>query len=433
MEVLQKIDSRELSIGIIGMGYVGLPLAMEFARSGFKITGFEVDKSKVAKINRGSSYIGDVESTLLKRYVQSKNIRATNDFSKLGQCDAAIICVPTPLRKTRDPDISFIVNAVEQIVKHGKSIKIVVLESTTYPGTCEEVILPMLSIGNRKAGKDFFLAFSPERVDPGNEQYPTRKIPKVIGGITAECTRVVNHLYEKAIDKTIPVSSTRVAEMIKLLENTFRSVNIGLINETALMCHAMGIDVWEVIRGASTKPFAFMPFYPGPGLGGHCIPIDPLYLSWKAKMSKFNPKFIELASEINESMPAHVVQRTMDLLNTKAKSLKNAKVLVLGVAYKPDVSDTRESPAIEIMEKLIEKGARVSYNDPYVAEFKHEQLELKSIELNEQNLKKLDIVLIITHHSDYDYDFIIKNAPLIFDCRNATAACRGRRKKVVTL
>ena len=433
MDVLQKIDSRELSIGIIGMGYVGLPLAMEFARSGFKITGFEVDKPKVTKINRGSSYIGDVDSALLKRYVQSKNISATSDFAKLSQCDAAIICVPTPLRKTRDPDISFIVSAVEQIVKHGKNIKVVVLESTTYPGTCEEVILPMLSNGNRKAGKDFFLAFSPERVDPGNEQYPTRKIPKVIGGITAECTHVVDYLYEKAIDKTVPVSSTRVAEMIKLLENTFRSVNIGLINETALMCHAMGIDVWEVIRGAATKPFGFMPFYPGPGLGGHCIPIDPLYLSWKAKMSKFNPKFIELASEINESMPAHVVQRTMDLLNTKAKSLKNSKVLILGVAYKPDVSDTRESPAIEIIQKLIEKGARVSYNDPYVSEFKHDLFELKSVELTEQNLNKIDIALIVTHHSGYDYDFIVKNAPMIFDSRNATAACKGKRKKVVTL
>lgn len=433
MDALQKIDSRELSIGIIGMGYVGLPLAMEFARSGFKITGFEVDKPKVTKINRGSSYIGDVDSALLKRYVQSKNIRATSDFSKLSQCDAAIICVPTPLRKTRDPDISFIVNAVEQIVKHGKNIKVVVLESTTYPGTCEEVILPMLSSGGRRAGKDFFLAFSPERVDPGNEQYPTRKIPKVIGGITAECTRVVNHLYEKAIDKTVPVSSTRVAEMIKLLENTFRSVNIGLINETALMCHAMGIDVWEVIRGAATKPFAFMPFYPGPGLGGHCIPIDPLYLSWKAKMSKFNPKFIELASEINESMPAHVVQRTMDLLNTKAKSLKNSKVLILGVAYKPDVSDTRESPAIEIIEKLTKKGARVSYSDPFVSGFKHDHFDLKSVELTEQSLKKFDIALVITHHSDFDYDLIVKNAPLIFDTRNATVACKGKRKKVVTL
>jgi UDP-N-acetyl-D-glucosamine dehydrogenase len=433
MDVLQKIDSRKLSIGIIGMGYVGLPLSIEFARSGFKITGFEIDKPKVTKINRGSSYIGDVDSTLLKRYVQSKNISATTDFSKLSECDAAIICVPTPLRKTRDPDISFIVNSVEQIVKHGKNMKVVVLESTTYPGTCEEVILPMLSSGGRHAGKDFFLAFSPERVDPGNEQYPTRKIPKVIGGITAECTRVVNYLYEKAIDKTVPVSSTRVAEMIKLLENTFRSVNIGLINETALMCHAMGIDVWEVIRGAATKPFAFMPFYPGPGLGGHCIPIDPLYLSWKAKMSKFNPKFIELASEINESMPGHVVQRTMDLLNTKAKSLKNSKVLILGVAYKPDVSDTRESPAIEIIEKLTGKGARVSYSDPYVPEFKHEHFELNSVELTEQILKKVDIALIITHHSDFDYDLIVKNAPLIFDSRNATAACKGKRKKVVTL
>jgi len=433
MDVLQKIDSRELSIGIIGMGYVGLPLAMEFARAGFKIIGFEVDKTKTARINRGSSYIGDVESSLLKRYVQSRNIVATTDFEKLRQCDAAIICVPTPLRKTRDPDISFIVSAVEQIVKHGRNIKVVVLESTTYPGTCEEVILPMLSSGGRQAGKDFFLAFSPERVDPGNQQYPTRKIPKVIGGLTRECTRVVNHLYEKAIDKTVPVSSTRVAEMIKLLENTFRSVNIGLINETALMCHAMGIDVWEVIHGASTKPFAFMPFYPGPGLGGHCIPIDPLYLSWKAKMSKFNPKFIELAAEINESMPVHVVQRTMDLLNTKGKSLKNAKILILGVAYKPGVSDTRESPAIEIIEKLTEKGARVSYNDPYVPVFKHEQIELKSVDITEQKLKRIDIALIITHHSDYDYDFIVKHAPFIFDCRNATINCKGKRGKVVTL
>ncbi len=432
-ELLRKIESKRMKVAIAGLGYVGLPLAVEFARAGFSVIGVDTDKAKVEKLNKGISYVGDVPSVKLKPLVKRKKIIATQDYLILYECDAVIICVPTPLRKTRDPDISYIIDAVDKIVKYGRNCKIIVLESTTYPGTCEEVILPMLQRNGRKVGKDFFLAFSPERVDPGNKKFTTRNIPKILGGITPQCSRVAKKLYEQSIEKIITVSSATVAEMIKLLENTFRSVNIGLINEIALMCHQMGINVWEVIDGASTKPFAFMPFYPGPGLGGHCLPIDPLYLSWKARLAKFNPKFIELAAEINESMPAHIVSRTADILNNRGKCLNGSKILILGVAYKRDVSDTRESPAIEVINLLSQKGAQISYNDPYVPFLQDETFSLKSVPLNEKNLKKADCVIIVTDHTKYNYSHIIKNAQVIFDTRNATKNYNQKFKNIVKL
>ena len=435
MDLLKKINLRKIKIGIIGFGYVGMPLGIEFARAGYQVVGIENNPEKARSVMQGKSYVGDVPSSILKEYVKKGKISATTDSSELETCDAAIICVPTPLRKTRDPDISYILSALDQIEKHGKSCKIIVLESTTYPGTSEEILLPRLEKDGRKAGKDFFLAFSPERVDPGNKVYTTRKIPKIIGGITPECTKVICNLYNKAIDTVIPVSNATVAEMCKLLENTFRSVNIGLINEIALMCNKMGINVWEVIDGASTKPFAFMPFYPGPGLGGHCIPIDPLYLSWKAKLAKFNAKFIEIADEVNGSMPEHVVTRTMDILNSRGKCIKDAKILILGVAYKANVSDTRESPAFEVIRLLIKKGAIISYSDPHVPEFSDDEgnWKLKSEKLTTSILKRSDCVIIITNHKDFNYPFILKNAKVVFDTRNATKKYRFKNGNVVLL
>jgi UDP-N-acetyl-D-glucosamine dehydrogenase len=429
-ELEKKIESRAARLGIIGIGYVGLPLAVEFAKAGFRVIGFDLNPDKAEAINRGESYIGDVSADEIGRLTQAGTLEATTDFSRLGECDVAIICVPTPLRKTKDPDISYIVSACNEIVEHGWNCRLVVLESTTYPGTCEEVILPMLADGGREVGRDFFLCFSPERVDPGNAQFPTGRIPKVVGGITPACTAVATKLYEKAIVQVVPASSARVAETVKLLENTFRSVNIGLINEIALMCHAMQIDVWEVIAGAATKPFGFIPFYPGPGLGGHCIPIDPLYLSWKAKLARFNPKFIELAAEINESMPAHIVQRAADILNERGKPLNGSRVLVLGVAYKRDVSDTRESPAIEIIKGLQAKGALVEYADPHVPVLDEEGLDLTAVEPTPQRLAACDLAVIITDHAAFDHAAIIEHAPAVFDTRNATNNLDGRGKVI---
>jgi UDP-N-acetyl-D-glucosamine dehydrogenase len=430
-EFERQVEARTVRVGIIGIGYVGLPLAVEFAKARFAVIGFDVNPGKVEAFNRGESYVGDVASDELAALVKRGALAATTDFARLAECDAAIICVPTPLRKTKDPDISYIISACEQIVAHGARCRLVVLESTTYPGTCEEVILPMLEQGGaRTVGKDFFLCFSPERVDPGNVEYPTGKIPKVVGGITPACVEVATRLYEKAIAEVVPVSSARVAETIKLLENTFRSVNIGLINEIALMCHAMQIDVWEVIEGAATKPFGFIPFYPGPGLGGHCIPIDPLYLSWKAKLAKFNPKFIELAAEINESMPAHVVQRAAEILNDCGKPLRGSTILVLGVAYKKNVSDTRESPAIAVIDLLLKKGAHVEYADPHVPVLDEEGVHLEAVEPTPQRLAACDLAIIITDHAAFDYAAVIEHAPVTFDTRNATRNLDGRGKVV---
>jgi len=416
----KRIEARTARLCIIGIGYVGLPLAVEFAKARFPVVGFDVRPEKAEQVNRGESYVGDVPSEELRRVVEAGTLQATSDFARLGECDAAIICVPTPLRKTKDPDITYITAACGEIVAHGAKCSLVVLESTTYPGTCEEVILPMLAEGGRRVGEDFFLCFSPERVDPGNVEFPTGKIPKVVGGITPACAEVAARLYEKAVVTVVPVSSARVAETVKLLENTFRSVNIGLINEIALMCHAMHIDVWEVIGAAATKPFGFIPFYPGPGLGGHCIPIDPLYLSWKAKLAKFNPKFIELAAEMNESMPAHVVRRAAEILNDHAKPLRGSKVLVLGVAYKRNVSDTRESPAIAVIDSLRQKGALVEYADPHVPVLDEEGIHLEAVEPTPERLAACDLAIIITDHAAFDYAAIVAYAPAVFDTRNAT-------------
>jgi len=426
----KKIDAHEARLGIIGIGYVGLPLAIEFARAGFPVLGFDVKADKADRVNRGESYIDDVASDELTGIVRTGRLKATSDFARLAECDVAIICVPTPLRKTQDPDLSHIEAAVEQIARHGSACRLVVLESTSYPGTCEEVVLPKLAEGGRKVGVDFFLCFSPERVDPRNPTYQTRNIPKIVGGVTPACTEVGARLYGKAVEKVVRVSSARVAETVKLLENTFRSVNIGLINEMALLCRALDIDVWEVIEGAATKPFGFMPFYPGPGLGGHCIPIDPLYLSWKAKLAHFRPKFIELAAEVNERMPEHVVRRATDILNDRGKPLRGSKVLVLGVAYKRDVSDARESPAIEVIKLLRGKGAVVEYADPHVPVFEVDGVPLKAVEPTPKRLAACDLAIIITDHRAFDYEAIIEHAPAVFDTRNATKNLDGRGKVI---
>jgi len=395
-----------------------LPLAVEFAQAGFKVVGFDVDARKVAGINDGVSHVKDVPGDRLKEQVTAGRIRATTNFALLAEVDTINICVPTPLRKTRDPDVSYIVAAVDEIVKYLHPGQLIVLESTTYPGTTDELILPRLQESGLKVGRDFFLAFSPERVDPGNPVYHTRNIPKVVGGATPECTRVAQALYATSIDNVISVSSTRVAEMVKLLENTFRSVNIGLVNEIALMCDRMDINVWEVIDAAATKPFGFMPFYPGPGLGGHCIPIDPFYLSWKARESGFEARFIELAGQINGSMPHYVVDRVAEVLNSQERSVKGSRLLVLGVAYKGDIDDFRESPALDVITEFERRGARVEYHDPYIPEFKTDHLNMKSVPLSADNLKAADCVIVTTAHKSIDYDFVVKSSRAIFDTRN---------------
>lgn len=426
----RKIALKKARIGIIGLGYVGLPLAVEFAKKGFMVSGIDVNSKRVQDINKGFSYILDVSTEELKKVVASMNLYATADFSVLKELDAIIICVPTPLRKTREPDISYIISAAKEISKYFGKGKIVVLESTTYPGTTEEIILPMLSKANLKVGRDFFLVFSPERVDPANKNFNTANIPKVVGGVTAECTKIAKLLYGQIVSDVIGVSSTRTAEMVKLLENTFRSVNIGLVNEIALMCDKLGIDVWEVIDAAKSKPFGFMPFYPGPGLGGHCIPIDPLYLSWKARMHGFEARFIELASQINSQMPNYVVDKIADGLNKFKKSINASKILIVGVSYKKDVNDVRESPAFEIIRILMEKGARINFFDPYVDSLNIDGLKLKSVILNRSLLKGQDCAVIVTDHTNVGYEFIVDNASLIIDTRNALKGMAANHKIV---
>src|SRR5882672_3652961 len=374
-----RIRTRSARVGVIGLGYVGLPLAVEFARAGFTVTGFDVDGSKIAQINAGRSYIPDVTETDLAAEVRAGKLSATTDMSQLGEMDAVDICVPTPLRKTKDPDLSYIVLAVEAVAATLKRGQLVILESTTYPGTTDEVVQPMLEAKGLAADVDFFLAFSPERVDPGNQKFTTRNIPKIVGGVGESSTKLAAALYGASVDRVVPVSSTRVAEMVKLLENTFRAVNIGLVNEIAQMCHKMDIDAWEVIEAAKTKPFGFMPFYPGPGLGGHCIPIDPFYLSWKARQSGFECRFIELAGQVNGAMPEYVVQLIAEALNSKRKALNGSRVHLFGMTYKPNVDDIRESPALDILELLTRQGAVVSYTDPYVASLAHGAETLRSV------------------------------------------------------
>ncbi len=419
MELLDKIRSRKAKTGVIGLGYVGLPLAIEFARAGFHAIGIDVDQRKVDAVNAGTSYIVDTASEDIASLVTTGRLRATNDFSVIAECDTVNICVPTPLRKTKDPDMTFILAAVAEIKKYIHAGQLVILESTTYPGTTDEVVLPALEEAGLKVGQDFFLAFSPERIDPGNKQYQTRNIPKVVGGVTSHCTQVAKALYEQSIDTVVPVSSTRVAEMVKLLENTFRSVNIGLVNELALMSAKLNINVWEVIDAAATKPFGFMPFYPGPGLGGHCIPIDPFYLGWKAKMNGFEPRFIELAGQINESMPKFVVDKVTDALNNDGKAVRNARIHVLGVAYKRDVNDVRESPSLHVIKMLIDKGAKVTYSDPFAPRIREDGMELDEVPVRQALEAGTDCVVLLTDHTAFNYSEIVHLAPVIIDTRNA--------------
>ncbi|MCC6767248.1 MAG: nucleotide sugar dehydrogenase [Deltaproteobacteria bacterium] len=419
MELLDKIRGRKARTGVIGLGYVGLPLAIEFARAGFRAVGIDVDQRKVDAVNAGKSYIVDTADEEIASLVATGRLAATSDFSVIADCDTINICVPTPLRKTKDPDMTFILAAVAEIKKYIRPDQLVILESTTYPGTTDEVVLPALEEAGLEVGHDFFLAFSPERIDPGNKRYQTRNIPKVVGGVTAHCTQVAKALYEQSIDSVVPVSSTRVAEMVKLLENTFRSVNIGLVNELALMSAKLGINVWEVIDAAATKPFGFMPFYPGPGLGGHCIPIDPFYLGWKAKMNGFEPRFIELAGQINESMPKFVVDKVTDALNNDGKAVRNSRIHVLGVAYKRDVNDVRESPALHVIKMLLDKGAKVTYSDPYAPTIREEGMEMSDVPVRAALEAGTDCVVLLTDHSCFNYPEIVHLAPMIVDTRNA--------------
>jgi len=421
--LLEKIQTRRARAGVVGLGYVGLPLAVEFANAGLHTTGIDLDERKVGSITAGNSYIPDVPDADVARLRAAGTLDATTDFSVVSQLDTINICVPTPLRKTRDPDMSYIVSAVQSIAAHLHPGMLISLESTTYPGTTDEVVQPILEATGLKVGEDFYLAFSPERVDPGNATFHTKNVPKVVGGVTPECLQLATALYHCAVDTVVPVSSTRVAEMVKLLENTFRAVNIGLVNELALMCDRMNLDIWEVVDAAKTKPFGFMAFYPGPGLGGHCIPIDPFYLSWKAKQSGFDPRFIELAGHINGSMPHYVVEKIGDALNTRRKSINGAEILIAGVAYKRDIDDMRESPALDLMGLLQAKGAEVSYVDPYVPEVHAREwpgrTTLKSVELGPGLFGRYDCVVIATDHRAFDYQRIVEEASLIVDTRNA--------------
>ncbi len=429
-----QLKDRSAKVAILGLGYVGLPLAVVFAEAGFYVTGIDPDKRKVNSISRSESHIQDVPTEQVKRLVKSGRLKATSDFSVLKEMDAVSVCVPTPLRKTGDPDLSFIVNATDELAKYMHPKMVVVLESTTYPGTTREILLPKLGAEKGlEVGKDFFLAFSPERVDPGRKDWTTLNTPKVIGGITAACSEVASTWYAQALQTVVPVSSAEVAEMAKLLENTFRMINIGLVNEMALMCDRLGVDVWEVIEAAATKPFGFMKFTPGPGLGGHCIPIDPLYLSWKLRALNYTARFIELASEINTNMPRYVVTKVQDGLNDRGKALKGSKVLVLGAAYKPDIDDLRESPALDVMGLLRQKGAEVSYHDPFIPSLRHENLQLDSVPDLMAAVRNADCVVIVTNHSSYDYVKMLDEARLMVDTRNALGTLGRGHPKVVRL
>jgi UDP-N-acetyl-D-glucosamine dehydrogenase len=418
--LLTRIEQRKATVGIIGLGYVGLPLATEFAQAGFHVVGFDVDSARVAALNQGICHIPDVDDAVFERLVKSGQFRATDDFAQLAEVDAVSICVPTPLRKTKDPDISYVVAAAEQVAKSLHPGQLIVLESTTYPGTTDEVLLPRFEQSGLRVGKDFFLAFSPERIDPGNPRFNVRNTPKVIGGVTAQCTRLAVALYSAAVDEVVPVSSTTVAEMVKLLENTFRAVNIGMANELAQMADILNVDVWEVIGAAATKPFGFMPFYPGPGLGGHCIPIDPHYLAWKLRTLNYRARFIELASDVNAEMPHFVVDQVGRALNEHRKPLHGSRVLILGVAYKRDVSDMRESPALDVIELLHERHAEVLYADPYVRELELPHGTLRAQPVTDELLSGVDAVVIITDHTRMDYERVVQQAQLVIDTRNAT-------------
>ena len=412
-----KIRSHSARVGVVGLGYVGLPLAVEFARAGFTVTGIDILAEKVRRVNAGDSYVGDIPSAVLRPLVESGRLRATTDFAAVASLDTINICVPTPLRKTKDPDMSFIVSSCQEVARHLHPGMLIILESTTYPGTTDELVLPMLEKSGLQVGRDFFLCFSPERVDPGNPQYQTVNIPKVVGGCTAACTDMGRLFYAQALERVVPVSSTQVAEMVKLLENTFRMINIGLANEMALMCDRMGIDVWEVIDAAATKPFGFMPFYPGPGLGGHCIPVDPFYLSWKTKQAGMEARFIELAGHINGYMPQFVADKVQQALNQAGKPVRGSRIHVMGVAYKRDIDDLRESPALDVMLLLQRRGGVIGYTDPYVPALRLEGLELES--QAEDAVAGADCVVIVTDHSAFDYRKMVERAAMIVDTRNA--------------
>ncbi|MFN3322205.1 MAG: nucleotide sugar dehydrogenase [Bryobacteraceae bacterium] len=426
----ERIRSRTARVGVVGLGYVGLPLAVEYGKAGFAVTGIDVHEAKVSRISQGDSYVQDIPAETLALLVKQGKIRATADFSLISELDTVNICVPTPLRKTKDPDMSYVVAACQEIGKYLHPGMLIILESTTYPGTTEELVLPMLEAAGLKVGVDFFLCFSPERVDPGNPRYQTSNIPKVVGGVTEECTRLGALFYGQALETVVPVSSTRVAEMVKLLENTFRMINIGLVNEMALMCDRMGINVWEVIDAAATKPFGYMPFYPGPGLGGHCIPIDPFYLSWKTKQSGIEARFIELAGYVNGQMPHFVVDKIQNALNDVAKPLRGSHIHIMGVAYKRDIDDVRESPALDIMHLLQMRGSRVTYTDPHVPEVKLDGLALVSEDAGE-SAQSADCVVIVTDHAAFDYPDVVGKARLIVDTRNALK--KFRSDKIVRL
>lgn len=427
--ILERIATREAKIGVVGLGYVGLPLAVAFAQEGFTVIGMDVDPSKVASLNRGESYIEDISSAVLEPLVKNGLLRASTECADIATVDAISICVPTPLRKTKDPDISYIVHAVDCLSEHlplGEG-QLIVLESTTYPGTTEEVVLPRFARNGFEPGRDFFMAFSPERIDPGRTDFTVRTTPKVIGGTTPDCLEVAMALYGAIVDNPVPVSSTAAAEMVKLLENTFRAVNIGLVNEVALMCDKLGLNVWEVVKAAATKPYGFMPFYPGPGLGGHCIPIDPHYLSWKLKTLNYTARFIELAAEINSHMPDYVVDKVSDALNDERKAINGSNILVLGVAYKRDVGDVRESPALDVIHLLSQRGGEVSYHDPFIPSVRLDGISLSSVELTAESLAAADCVVVVTDHQVFDWDWVADNARLIVDTRNAlTTSGRAR-------
>ena len=431
--LLQKIEARTAVIGIVGLGYVGLPLAVEFAEAGFNVIGLDVLQSKTDQLNTGSSYIEDIPSERLAPLVTAGKFRATTSYTELRHADAISICVPTPLRKTRDPDMSYIIQASKSISEICHEGMLVVLESTTYPGTTEEIILPEITNNQLTVGEDVFIAFSPERIDPGNKHFAVRNTPKVVGGITPHCTDVTKALYASAVDTVITVSSPTSAEMVKLLENTFRAVNIGMVNEMALMCDKLGIDVWEVINAAATKPFGFMAFYPGPGLGGHCIPVDPHYLSWKLKTLNYNARFIELASEINASMPLYVLDKITDALNDHEKAVRGSRVVVLGVAYKRDVNDVRESPALDIIGLLRQKGADVVYHDPHVPTIRLEHDEtMQSVPYSVDLLNNADCVVIVTDHSTFDWQEVANHSSVIVDTRHVINELEGKAQ-VITL
>ncbi|ABX31683.1 nucleotide sugar dehydrogenase [Petrotoga mobilis SJ95] len=434
MALLDKIKDKTAKIGVIGLGYVGLPLAVEKAKAGYNVLGFDIQKEKVEKVNKGINYIGDVVNSELEKLVDDGYLSATGDYDRIKECDCVTICVPTPLDKYKQPDLSFVVDSTKEVAKRLHPEMLIVLESTTYPGTTEEVILPLLQEYGFKVGKDFYLAFSPERVDPGNLIYKTKNTPKVVGGVTEKCTLHAKTLYENVLNAEVfTVSSPKEAEMSKILENTFRIVNIGLINEMAILAKKMGINIWQVIDAAATKPFGFMPFYPGPGVGGHCIPIDPFYLTYKAREFDYHTRIIELAGEINDYMPEYVIERLMDILNENKKCLNGSKILMLGVTYKNDIDDLRESPALKVLELLERKGAEVRIHDPYIKSFSHKGIAYKTVDLTKELLEGSDAVLITTGHKKVDYNFVLENANIVFDTKNVTKGLREKYPEKVSL